>query len=274
MGTWTVSTPVWTGTEGVLKTGQTTRYSSELDDGNYEAGRTKSYVVLSTGSQSGTSNLDLIHLTDTSIAFAATTPGTITDSNNGLAIFQTGDVLIVTGTASNNGTYGISTGGVAGTIRTTEATLLEAAGSSFSLAKREALSNNCVLDVQTGLMWARYTSAENAAMGAASDGKMEWTGELYDIFQYCAAANAASLGGYTDWRIPNDVELASVRNMEAATAVPDTTAFPSWPAIYLRTATTRPDSTSEAMYVAFNTGAAGSDLKSVARFVALVRGGV
>jgi len=78
-------------------------------------------------------------------------------------------------------------------------------------------------------MWARYTSAEQAAMGAASNGQMPWTGQLYDIFQYSAAANTASLGGYADWRVPNVNELVSLPNWGADSAVPNTTAFPSWP---------------------------------------------
>jgi len=265
---------VWSGT-GLLKTGQTTQYSGELDDGYYEAGIAKSYTVYTTGQYAGTSNIDLIHLTGAGIAFAATTPGTITDTGNGLAIFQTGDVLVVTGSGLNSGVYNISTGGVAGTIRTTQATVLEAAGATVSLAKREALSNNCVLDRNTGLMWARYTSAENAAMGAASDGKMPWTGELYDIFQWCAAANAAELGGYSDWRIPNDVELANLRNMESPNAAPDAIAFPGWPtSVNVWSSTTLPNSTSYAMYVYFGYGYVRNDTKTAPAFAGLCRGGV
>jgi len=103
----------------LLKTGQTTQYSSESDDGLTQAGLAKRYTIHTLSQYSGTSNIDLIHLTAATIAFAATTPGTITDSGNDLAMFKTGDVLIVTGSTSNDGTYNISTGNVAGTIRTT-----------------------------------------------------------------------------------------------------------------------------------------------------------
>ena len=227
---------------------------------------------MTTGAKSGTSNIDLVHLTVTSIAFAATTPGTITDTNNQLAMFKTGETIVITGSASNDGVYTVSTGGVAGTIRTTEATVLEAAGAPISIAKREAHSNNCVLDDNTGLMWSRYTSAEYATMGSGGDGKMEWTGFLYDIFQYAAAANAASLGGYADWRVPNDFELNQLRNMEAPDALPDAVAFPSWPASYVWSATTRPNSTSYAMYVVFSNGFVYYTSKATAYYSALVRG--
>jgi len=140
--------------------------------------------------------------------------------------------------------------------------------------KTETQSHNCVLDLNTGLMWARYTSAENAAMGAASDGKMPWTGELYDIFQYCAAANVASLGGYSDWRIPNDEELASLKSMEAPTAKPDSTAFPGWSGDIFWTSTTRANDATNALKCYFDRGEVSVSVKTNSFFGALVRGGV
>ena len=69
-------------------------------------------------------------------------------------------------------------------------------------AKTDAHSNNCVVDNRTKLMWSRYVSA---SVGPASDGKIPWTtkGSVEGIFTYVAAANAATLAGYSDWRIPN-----------------------------------------------------------------------
>ena len=90
--------------------------------------------------------------------------------------------------------------------------------------KTDNHSNNCVLDNNTGLMWSRYASA---SVGPNSNGTLPWTvnagGE--GIFEYCAAANAASLGGYTDWRVPNPVEISSLLNWGAGGV--DTTAFPT-----------------------------------------------
>jgi len=258
----------------LLVTGQTTQYNGELDDGFYERGLTKTYTVLTVGAYSGTSNIDLVHLTDISIAFAATTPGTITDTNNQLAMFKTGEVIVVSGSVGNDGVYNVSTGAVAGTIRTTEATILGAAGPSVSIAKREAHSNNCVLDRQTGLMWSRYTSAQYATMGTAGTGTMPWTGQLYDIFQYCAAANTVSLGGYADWRVPNMFELGSLFNLEAATAVPDAVAFPSWPANYVWTSTTAADNNTIAVRADFARGRLDGNIKTITYFGAIVRGGV
>ena len=57
----------------LLATGQTTQYSSEPDDGYYQSGIPKRYEVLTTGQYSGNANIDLVHLTDTSIAFVSAT---------------------------------------------------------------------------------------------------------------------------------------------------------------------------------------------------------
>jgi hypothetical protein len=66
-------------------------------------------------------------------------------------------------------------------------------------------------------------------MGAASDGKMPWTGVLYDIFAYCAAVNAAAVGGYGDWRVMNAKEWFSIvlHAGNGAYDRPDGTAFPN-----------------------------------------------
>ena len=144
----------------------------------------------------------------------------------------------------------------------------------MSIAKREALSNNCVRDERTGLTWARYTSAENAVMGTGGDGKVPWTGELYDIFQWCAAANTASLGGYADWRVPNVDDLGSLKNWEAATAAPDSTAFPSWNTTgRYWCSTTLPSVTTNAPSIGFGDGRTQGAAKTTAYFCALARGG-
>ena len=187
----------------MLKTGQTTQYSSELDDGHYEAGIAKpttAYEVLTTGQYSGAC------------------------------------VFLLNG-------------------------------------KTETQSHNCVLDRNTGLMWARYTSAQSASVGPGSDGLMAWTGAADDIFAYCAAANVAELGGYDDWRIPNDLELKNLCNMEAPNALPDSTAFPGWStANYYWSSTTLLTNTNHAIFVSFFTGNVITNTKATAYFASLVRG--
>ena len=261
----------------LLKTGQATQYNSELDDGYYEAGIAKSYSVLSTGAYSGTVNIDLSHYSGTDIAFVSGTPDTITSTVlNFTTLFVAADVIVISGAANpaNNGAHTIAAGGVAAnTLTLTSNTTLvnEAAGPTIVIAKREAKSNNCVQDNNTGLMWARYVSGK---MGPASDGKMPWTGQLYDIFQYCAACNTASLGGYTDWRVANRSELTSLSNGEAPSGVPDTTAFPSWPADILWSSNTPPALTSNGAYVNYLYVDVYHAAKTVNLVCALVRGGI
>jgi len=220
---------IFSGRRGrLLETGQITSYG-EPDDGLEQKGRAKAYDILTSGQYNGTADIDLVHVAVATIAFAATTPGTITDSGNDLAMFKTGETIVISGSGSNDGVYTVSQGNVAGTIRTNEATIFEAAGATVSIAKREAHSNNCVRELNTGLMWSRYTSYTYGIMGTDSYGKMPWTGQLYDIFQYCLAANAASLGGFTDWQVPNRKELCSLSVLENTDGEPDTVTFPSWP---------------------------------------------
>lgn len=71
-------------------------------------------------------------VTDTSIAFVSSTKK-ITDSNNGLAGFLTGDKIKVTGSVSNDGTYTVATGGIAGEIVVSESLVDEDAGDSITV---------------------------------------------------------------------------------------------------------------------------------------------
>lgn len=258
----------------VLKTGQTTQYSSELDDGSYQKGLANAYSILTTGGYSGTSNIDLAHYAGGAgaIAFVAATKK-ITDTGNGLAIFKTGDTIICSGPseAANILVLTVATGNVAGEIVVNETLTNETPAGVVTISKREAHSNNCVLDLNTGLMWSRYYSDK---VGASSDGGMPWTGQLYDIFAYCIAAIAASLGGYTDWRVCNQRELESLLVRETAGSIPDSIAFPGWVAGEIRTSTTYKGDTTIA-FVLMDNGIIGIDRAKTIGYckAILVRGG-
>lgn len=141
-------------------------------------------------------------------------------------------------------------------------------------SKTDAHSNNCVMDNNTGLMWSRYASA---SVGPASDGKLPWTttgsgGTVEGIFPYCAAANAAGLGGYSDWRVPNIMEIMSLADSEAPTGQPNSTAFPSLPNLNLWSSTTQPNSTTSASYWIVNNGISANNGKTTNLGFFLVRG--
>jgi len=95
-------------------------------------------------------------------------------------------------------------------------------------SKTDVHSNNCVYDQRTKLMWSRYVAG---SVGPGSDGLLPWTTNVNGegIFAYALAANAALLGGHSDWRIPNAFEMASLEDHEQPSPVPDSTSFPSFP---------------------------------------------
>ena len=114
-------------------------------------------------------------------------------------------------------------------------------------SKTDAHSNNCVFDNNTGLMWSRTKAA---SVGPASNGLLPWTTNANGegIFAYCAAANAALLAGYSDWRIPSLNGLLSLMCYEAPKILFDSTAFPVMSG-NIRSATTYPADTTKAMYI-------------------------
>ena len=230
----------------LLATGQTTQYSSELDDGYYEKGIVKSYTILTTGAQSGNAVINLTHLdTNTGVSFDHDT--LIITCAGAMGVFKAagGETIVISGSTSNNGTF-TTHAADANTITVHEHLTTEAAGQPVVIKKQETITNgnNCVIDNNTGLMWMRY---QDLKMGIAGDGKMPWTGVPYDLFAFCAACNTASLGGYTDWRVPNYYELLSIFDGEAPTSNPNSTAFPSWVVGYTITSHTKASGTTLAV---------------------------
>jgi hypothetical protein len=137
----------------------------------------------------------------------------------------------------------------------------------------EPHTNECVYDRRTQLMWSREACDH---LGPAADGKLPWTTNVNGegIFTYVAAANAALLAGYADWRIPNILELLSLPDWEQPTPAPDAAAFPVWPLTdYFYSSTTRPNGVNGVMNLEFGGGIVLPSLKTDNYFVALVRGG-
>jgi len=208
----------------LLKTGQTTQYNSELDDGYYETGVAKEYTVLTAGQYSGTTNIDLAHLIDTGISFDAASKEIRCTGKCGVFKAAGGETIVVSGAAQagNNGVF-TTVSATADKVVVVQAVTDESAGASITIAKREAMSNNCSLDNKTGRMWTRYCPI---VLGVAGNGLLYYTGFIHDAFEYCALCNTNSLGGHNDWRIPNLYELLSIMDYQPTTAYPDSTAFP------------------------------------------------
>ena len=90
----------------------------------------------------------------------------------------------------------------------------------------EDTGNGTVIDWATGLMWQKSCSHVESFGGL--NGTMTWE----EAFQYVARMNHDSYGGYSDWRLPNALELASTRNLENGSSEPsafvDTAYDPFW----------------------------------------------
>ncbi len=261
----------------LLKTGQITQYNSELDDGYYERGLSKIYEILTIGQYSGNAEIDLIHLVSDTGAFTVADQ-TYTDVGKcGVFLAAGGDEIRISGSLLNNGVF-TTASATADTVVVTAGFVDEADAPMTTFMKREAHSNNCVVDLRSDprfgrRMWSRYVAGK---MGAASNGKLPWTTHAngYGIYPYVLAANAAVLGGYGDWRIPNDIELSNLRDMEAPTAAPDAIAFPGWPRDDVWGSTSLSNSPDvNATKQNFLYGALEYGTKTSTAYAALIRGG-
>ena len=86
-------------------------------------------------------------------------------------------------------------------------------------------------------------------------------------------ANANSLGGYTDWRVPNYLELPTIVDLSTSGPCIDTTTFPSTPSSYHWTSSSRPGSPASAFYVHFGYGVVSyNDKQADEYYVRFVRG--
>ncbi len=83
------------------------------------------------------------------------------------------DLMVIKGTANNDGVVTVTGIGGAPANLTISAAVNEAAGAYMSLYKQTPHSNNCVFDRRTGRMWSRNTS-NGEAVGVLSDGTLNW----------------------------------------------------------------------------------------------------
>lgn len=104
-------------------------------------------------------------------------------------------------------------------------------GLTMSQAAHAAFTDNgdgTVTDTVTGLMWDQCSQGQSAvacATGTAS--LMNWAAALTTA----VTANTTNHRGYTDWRLPNKNELASLVDLSSTTnPVINLTAFPATPA--------------------------------------------
>ena len=94
------------------------------------------------------------------------------------------------------------------------------------------------------------------------------------VYNYAAGARSASLSTYTDWRVPNIAELASLADGEAPTALPDAVSFPTWTGVYHWSSSTNVGAVNNANLLNYNTWAVNAVVKTGVYVTALVRLGI
>ncbi|MBF0240638.1 MAG: DUF1566 domain-containing protein [SAR324 cluster bacterium] len=129
------------------------------------------------------------------------------------------------------------------------------AGNSGWAAPFTDNGNSTVTDSATGLVWQQ-----------TDGGQKTWENAL----TYC---EGLSLGGATDWRLPNRNELQSLVDYSKSNPAIDTTAFPNTNSSYYWSSSAYASNTSYAWGVNFNRGYVFSDNKTVSDYVRCVRGG-
>lgn len=82
----------------------------------------------------------------------------------------------------------------------------------FSRSEPGTAGHGVVLDAETGLMWKECPEKDNMMDPDSCTGAtklMDWSAAL-------VRANASTFAGFTDWRLPNITELASIRDYSPA----------------------------------------------------------
>lgn len=149
------------------------------------------------------------------------------------------------------------------------------------------LGNDVVRDDMTGLYWEvkrnkdsvqNYDDPRDAdntytwcnTNPATNDGNAGTCGD-HDTMDFIAGLNAASHGGFTDWRMPTFDELRSIVDYGRYNPAINTAFFPNTVAAYCWSSTT--GGSGYAWRVNFYDGYGNHDLKSYSYYVRAVRGG-
>lgn len=125
-----------------------------------------------------------------------------------------------------------------------------------------------VNDLESGLMWARCAQGQAGAACSGVATQMNWS-EALDM------AKDSDWAGFSDWRLPNIAELASLVESGCHGPAINENFFPNAGLQRYWTSTTPAWTPTEAWYVDFNTGLSSTveKTKRQGQYVRLVRGG-
>ncbi len=114
-----------------------------------------------------------------------------------------------------------------------------------------------VLDSASGLIWQDDNEAQTITK--------TWT----EAIAYC---EAKELGGYTDWRLPNQNELRSI--IDKSKTYPSLSAtFVNFASSFYWSSSTHAGNSGSAWFVYFDSGVDGADYKTYSYYVRCVRAG-
>jgi hypothetical protein len=225
----------------LLKTGQTTSYHAD-DDGALELGIAHSFTVLTTGQYAGSTNVTINSLT------RVTSNACVQDNNTG-DMWHREVIQADIGPATNGKLFWeqYTLAAETCTCNATNKTITADAGTPFSTGALcagriftilgSATGNNAtftVTNITTSVITVSETVVDEAsiALDFATVGDLIW--DLKD------QANANSLAGYSDWRIPNMWELCSILDIGNCDPAIDTAVFPSVPVSFFWSSSTNP----------------------------------
>ena len=126
-----------------------------------------------------------------------------------------------------------------------------------------------VRDNVTQLIWEVKTDSDDGSIHDKDD-EYDWY-DAQDVF--VAALNAEKFGGYSDWRMPNIKELASIEDLRRYGPAIDTDFFPNTVSSDYWSSTTDPYYTDTAWYIYFSHGDDNRGYKGYSSYVRAVRGG-
>ncbi len=135
-------------------------------------------------------------------------------------------------------------------------------------AARFTLNGALATDQRTGLTWARCPLGQNWDGAGCTDLPEEYTWQ--EALQHSASADTA---GFTDWRLPNIKELASIVELACVGPAINLAIFPDTPSWSFWSASPYAGDSNGAWYVYFNDGGDYWSDKSNYLHVRLVRGG-
>ena len=133
--------------------------------------------------------------------------------------------------------------------------------------------DNTVTDKATGLMWKQCSEGQSTTTSACDTGTLSVYTWQEALQQAEALNSGGGFAGYTDWRLPNRNELATLVERQCWSPALNTSLFPGTGTSTYWTSSPHATFSDRAWFVGFSGGGLHGGYKSSERVVRLVRGG-